>query len=241
MPTSWPASPATPTTSTRSASTLGSFSHFARDASYPYGVRRAELELRASSPTNYMRTYGATREDFGRIVRRAARQRAAQPARAVQEAADAGRVSGGAADRRPDPSVRLRDALRRRRGLPGDARASARATWACRMRWCAARSSGTTPIADDPVQMRGGWALDRDELYAQAGVDAGRHRFRPDLRRLSGDRDDAVRGSRLLREGRGPGLRARAHASRTTAASPTTPAAASSRSARPARPAASSA
>ena len=23
---------------------------------------------------------------------------------------------------------------------------------------------------DDPIQMRGGWALDRDELYAQAGV-----------------------------------------------------------------------
>ena len=23
---------------------------------------------------------------------------------------------------------------------------------------------------DDPIQYRGGWALDRDELYAQAGV-----------------------------------------------------------------------
>src|SRR4029450_4432897 len=26
---------------------------------------------------------------------------------------------------------------------------------------------------DDPIQVRGGWALDRDELYAQAGVGPG--------------------------------------------------------------------
>ena len=31
---------------------------------------------------------------------------------------------------------------------------------------------------DDPIQLRGGWALDRDDLYAQAGVGAGRHGFR---------------------------------------------------------------
>ena len=44
-----------------------------------------------------------------------------------------------------------------------------------RSRLCrSARILGTierhNAFPDDPIQMRGGWALDRDDLYAQAGV-----------------------------------------------------------------------
>ena len=34
---------------------------------------------------------------------------------------------------------------------------------------------------DDPIQYRGGWAMDRDDLWAMAGVRAGRCRFSADL------------------------------------------------------------
>ncbi len=46
--------------------TLGSFSQFARDASYPYGSGGPNA-IFAFITAHYMRTYGATREDFGRI------------------------------------------------------------------------------------------------------------------------------------------------------------------------------
>jgi acetyl-CoA acetyltransferase len=47
--------------------TLGAFSNFARDASYPYGSGGPN-SIFAMITANYMRTYGATREDFGRIA-----------------------------------------------------------------------------------------------------------------------------------------------------------------------------
>ena len=47
--------------------TLGSFSNFARDASYPYGSGGPN-SIFAFITANYMREYGATREDFGRIA-----------------------------------------------------------------------------------------------------------------------------------------------------------------------------
>ena len=46
--------------------TLGSFSNFARDATYPYGSGGPN-SIFAMITAHYMRTYGATREDFGRI------------------------------------------------------------------------------------------------------------------------------------------------------------------------------
>ncbi|WP_375182975.1 DNA topoisomerase IV subunit A [Marinobacter sp.] len=47
--------------------TLGAFSDFARDASYPYGAGGPN-SMFAFITAHYMRTYGAQREDFGRIA-----------------------------------------------------------------------------------------------------------------------------------------------------------------------------
>ena len=70
----------------------------------------------------------------------------------------------------PLQAVRLRDAVRGRRGLSGDDARIARA----RSSLPFARILGTierhNAFPDDPIQLRGGWALDRDDLYAQAGV-----------------------------------------------------------------------
>ncbi|HYP69400.1 MAG TPA: thiolase family protein, partial [Variovorax sp.] len=47
--------------------TLGAFSNFSRDATYPYGSGGPN-SIFAFITANYMRTYGAKREDFGRIA-----------------------------------------------------------------------------------------------------------------------------------------------------------------------------
>ena len=47
--------------------TLGAFSNFSRDATYPYGSGGPN-SIFAFITDNYMRTYGARREDFGRIA-----------------------------------------------------------------------------------------------------------------------------------------------------------------------------
>ncbi len=217
--------------------TLGSFSNFARDASYPYGSGGPN-SIFALITANYMRTYGAKREDFGRIAV-AQRGNALKNPNALfkkpltlEEYLDARPIS--------DP-IHLFDCV-----MP-----CAGAEAFLVMREERARDLGLPHVlvrgaierhnaySDDPVMVRGGWRMDRDELYAQAGVAPRRHRLRPDLRRLPGDRDAAVRGPGLLRQGRRAGLRAQPHADARRRAFPTTPAAASCRSGRPAPPAAS--
>ena len=123
---------------------LGGFSHFARDASYPYGSGGPN-SIFAFITAAYMRSLRRDARGLRPHRRRPARQRAQEPERAVQDAAHARAVPRGAADRRADPPVRLRHAVRRRRGVPGDER-GARARPRPRPRAaCAARSSATTP------------------------------------------------------------------------------------------------
>ena len=112
--------------------TLENFRASTRMRVYPYGAGGANASF-ALIARNYMRTFGARREDFGKIARRPAQQRAAQSPRPDESAADHRAVHVGAADRRSDPFVRLRDAVRGRGGLPGDERGRRRfAEAACR-------------------------------------------------------------------------------------------------------------
>ena len=187
--------------------TLGSFSNFARDASYPYGSGGPN-SIFAFITSNYMREFGATREDFGRIAVDQRSNALKNPNAMFKKPLTPRRVHGRAADLRPDPPVRLRDALRRCRGLPRDERgAGARARAAA----CAGARRDRAP---QRVRRRSGDDARRLARRPRRALCAGRraaegHRFRADLRRLSGHRDDAVRGPRLLRQGRRAGVRAR--------------------------------
>jgi acetyl-CoA acetyltransferase len=148
--------------------TLGSFSNFARDASYPYGSGGPN-SIFALITANYMRTYGATREDFGRIAV-AQRTNALKNPNALfkkpltlDEYMDARPIS--------DP-IHLFDCV-----MP-----CAGAEAFLVMREERARDLGLPHVlvrgaierhnayADDPVMVRGGWRVDRDDLYAQAGT-----------------------------------------------------------------------
>jgi acetyl-CoA acetyltransferase len=147
---------------------LATFSQFARDAVYPYGSGGANASF-AFLTEYYMRTYGATREDFGRLC-------VAQRANALkfpfalmkrpltlEEYLNARLVA--------DP-LRLFDCVMPCAGA--DAFLVLHRAQAEKLGLPYARILSTierhNAFPDDPIQYRGGWALDRDELYAQAGV-----------------------------------------------------------------------
>jgi acetyl-CoA acetyltransferase len=141
--------------------------HFARDASYPYGSGGPN-SIFAFITAAYMRAHGATREDFGRI---AVAQRANALANlgalfktplTLEQYLDARPIA------EPIHLFDCVNAVRRRRGVPGDARrarARSSASPTCLVRGAIERHNA---FADDPVLLRGGWLVDRDDLYAQA-------------------------------------------------------------------------
>ncbi|MBS0446786.1 MAG: thiolase family protein [Proteobacteria bacterium] len=147
---------------------LGGFSYFARDASYPYGSGGPN-SIFAFITANYMRTFGATREDFGRIA-------VAQRANALK--------NPNAMFKKPltmdeymsarpisDP-VHLFDCVMPCAG--GEAFLVMRGEKARELGLPHAVVRGAierhNAYSDDPIMVRGGWAVDRDDLYAQAGV-----------------------------------------------------------------------
>jgi acetyl-CoA acetyltransferase len=149
---------------------LSTFSRFAQDAVYPYGSGGPNASF-ALITRNYMKHYGATREDFGKICV-AQRDNALKFPYALMkkpltldEYLSARAIS--------DP-IHLFDCV-----MPC---AGAEAFLVCRED--AARSLGLkaarllatierhNAYPEDPIQYRGGWALDIAEFYAMAGVAA---------------------------------------------------------------------
>jgi acetyl-CoA acetyltransferase len=148
--------------------TLSSFSRFAQDAVYPYGSGGPNASF-ALITRHYMKRTGATREDFGRIC--------------VAQRANAQRYDGALMRRtltmedylaaRPisDP-IHLFDCV-----MPC---AGAEAFLVCREDDASAMNLPFVRVLsaierhnafqDDPVQYRGGWAMDRDDLWGMAGV-----------------------------------------------------------------------
>ena len=148
--------------------TLANFSQFARDAVYPYGAGGPNASF-AFLTAYYMREFGATREDFGKlcVAQRANALKfpaalfkkplsledylAARPIAEPLHLFDCVMPCAGA-----EAFLVMSDERARRLGIPF------------------ARLQGTierhNAFAADPVQMRAGWALDRADLFEQAGA-----------------------------------------------------------------------
>jgi len=147
--------------------TLANFSQFARDAVYPYGAGGPNASF-ALLTAHYMQRYSAKREDFGKLCV-AQRSNALRYAHALfkkelslEEYLRARPIA--------DP-LHLFDCVMPCAGAEGFVVTSeARAKW---LKLPFVRLLGTierhNAFSGDPVQLRAGWALDRDELYAQAG------------------------------------------------------------------------
>lgn len=148
--------------------TLGGFSVFARDASYPYGAGGPN-SIFAFITDHYMRRFGATREDFGRI---AVAQRANASKNALALLRKPLAIEDYLAARPIAEPIHLFDCV-----MP-----CAGAEAFLVMREARARELGLPHVlvrgaierhnayAEDPVMVTGGWRVDRDDLYAQAGA-----------------------------------------------------------------------
>jgi acetyl-CoA acetyltransferase len=150
---------------------LGSFSVFARDAVFPYGSGGPNASF-AFLTSYYMRMYGATREDFGKLCV-AQRDNALGYPHAMfkkklslEEYLNARPIA--------DP-IRLFDCVMPCAGAEGFL--VMRRERAQRLGLPHVRVLSTcerhNAFPDDPIQTRGGWVLDRERLYDDAGVGPG--------------------------------------------------------------------
>jgi acetyl-CoA acetyltransferase len=146
--------------------TLGSFSHFARDASYPYGSGGPNSVF-AFITANYMRTYGAQREDFGRIAVDQRSNALKNPNALFKKSLSLDEYMAG----RPisDP-IHLFDCVMPCAGadaflVMSEKRAQDLGLPHAIIRGAIERHNA---FASDPIMVQGGWRRDLADLYAQA-------------------------------------------------------------------------
>jgi acetyl-CoA acetyltransferase len=148
--------------------TLANFSQFARDAVYPYGAGGPNASF-AFLTEHYMRSSGATREDFGKLC-------VAQRANALKFPHALFKkplsMQEYLAARPIAEPLHLFDCVMPCAGAEGFLVLSEEKAKSLQLKY--ARILGTierhNAFSEDPIQLRGGWALDRDDLYAQAGL-----------------------------------------------------------------------
>ncbi len=149
-------------------STLAGFSQFAQDASFPYGAGGPNASF-AFLTDYYMRAYGARREDFGKLCVAQRQNALAYPHALFKQPLSLEQYLEARPIAEP---LHLYDCvmpcagaeaflvMERRRARDLGVRAAL----------VLASSERHNAYPDDPIQMQGGWALDREALFARAGV-----------------------------------------------------------------------
>ena len=149
--------------------TLENFSRFAQDAVYPYGAGGANASF-AMIARHYMQTYGVTREDLALIAVSQRANALRNPHALMKTPLTVEQYMGARAIADP---VHLFDCVMPCAGA--EAFLVMREDTAARLGLPAARILGTierhNAFGDDPVQVRGGWAMDIDELWQMAGTE----------------------------------------------------------------------
>jgi acetyl-CoA acetyltransferase len=148
--------------------TVANFSQFARDAVYPYGSGGPNASF-AFLTAYYMREYGATREDFGKLCVAQRTNALKFPHALFRKPLTLDEYLNARAITEP---LRLFDCVMPCAGSEAflvmtQARARSLGLRHCGILGTIERHNA---FPDDPVQLRGGWAQDRDALYEQGGV-----------------------------------------------------------------------
>lgn len=147
---------------------LAGFSQFARDAVYPYGTGGPNASF-AWLTAYYMRTFGATAEDFGTLCVAQRENARSFPLALLRKPMT---MADYLASRMIADPVRMFDCVMPCAG--GEAVLVTTAETAARHGLKAVRLLATierhNAFPEDPVQFRGGWAMDKDDLWAQAGL-----------------------------------------------------------------------
>jgi acetyl-CoA acetyltransferase len=147
---------------------LSSFSRFAQDASYPYGSGGPNASF-ALMTDHYMKTYGAKREDLGKICVAQRENALSFPHALMKKPLTLEQYMSA----RPiaDP-IALFDCVMPCAGA--DAFLVMSEETAKDLGLPAVRILSTierhNAFPDDPIQIRGGWEMDREELWSMAGV-----------------------------------------------------------------------
>ena len=151
--------------------TLSSFSRFAQDAVYPYGSGGPNASF-ALITRHYMNLTGATREDFGRLCVAQRANALRYPGALMRRTLTMEDYLGARAIADP---IHLFDCVMPCAGAEAFLvcrEADARALNLPFVRILAAIERHNA-FQDDPIQYRGGWAVDRDELWGMAGIRPG--------------------------------------------------------------------
>lgn len=146
---------------------LSAFSRFSMDATFPYGFGGPNASF-ALLQDAYMQEFGATREDFGRIAVAQRANALKNPQAIMKKPLSLDQYLEGRMISDPiglfdcvmpcagsEAFVVMREEMARAKGLPF-ARISA-------------TIERTNAFPEDPMQLRGGWAVDVDELWQMAG------------------------------------------------------------------------
>lgn len=145
---------------------LGGFSRFASDAAFPYGGGGPNMSF-ALLTDHYMRRYGATREDFGKICVAQRDNALNAPAALMKKPLSLEQYLSA---RMISDPIALFDCVMPCAGaesflLMSEDRAVALGLPFARISGAIERHNAHM---DDPIQMRGGWTMDVDDLYDQA-------------------------------------------------------------------------
>lgn len=149
-------------------SSLGSFSVFARDAVFPYGSGGPNASF-AFLTSYYMRSYGAMPEDFGKLCIAQRENARGYPHALFRKPLTLEEYLNARPIAEP---LRLFDCVMPCAGAEAFLVMSRQRAEALGLPYVRvlASSERYNAHAQDPIQMRGGWTLDRDVLYAQAGI-----------------------------------------------------------------------
>lgn len=147
---------------------LENFSRFSQDAVYPYGAGGPNASF-AMIASNYMRRYGAKREDFGKIAVAQRDNALRNPNALMKKPLTLDQYMGARAISAP---IHLFDCVMPCAGA--EAFLVMREETANGLGLPFVRLLSTIErhhaFSEDPVQERGGWAMDIGELYAMAGI-----------------------------------------------------------------------
>lgn len=148
--------------------TLAGFSQFARDAVYPYGSGGPNASF-ALLTAYYMRAFGARREDFGKLCIAQRENALRYPHALFKERLTLAEYLAARVIAEPlglydcvMPCAGAEAFLVMRRDRAQDLGLPFATVLATMERH--------NSFPEDPIQTRGGWVLDRDELFARAGV-----------------------------------------------------------------------
>ncbi|MBD3665322.1 thiolase family protein [Sulfitobacter aestuariivivens] len=146
---------------------LSSFSRFSQDAAYPYGFGGPNAVFGILTD-HYMQTYGATREDFGRICVAQRTNALKNPGAVMTKPLSMDQYLAG----RPisDP-ITLFDCVMPCAGSEAFLVMTVKEAEKRQLPYATVRGAieRHNAHADDPIQLRGGWTLDIDELWQMSG------------------------------------------------------------------------